>query len=71
MQKTLSLPEFINSHGVRQLSRDINIDHVTVHYWKHLKSAPRPETALKLIKFSKGKLNWESVYAPYAKSRTK
>lgn len=67
MSSKLTLNQYIENIGAANLGRRIGVSRQCVHKWYRFETYPRPYIAKQIIKNSRGKVSWESIYEPYFK----
>ncbi len=68
---TLTLAQFIETKSLSKLGALLDASPSAVYTWKHYITSPRPSQAAKLIKLSRNRLTWESIYSPYVAHKNK
>ena len=56
MKATAKFADWAKDYGVSSLATDLGVSRKTPYSWFSGRSFPRPETAAKIVKLSKGKL---------------
>jgi hypothetical protein len=64
----MNIVTLIEKFGVNAIADIANVSTMSVYNWKNLESIPRPETALRLIVWSNGFIDWEGIYYLYFKN---
>ena len=65
----MTLQKYIKLIGIKKVCEIYNVSNSTVDQWLKLVSAPRPETALMIIRKTRGRVSWEGIYKPIALKR--
>lgn len=64
--KKPTLQEYIEKHGVIKIAAALGCAKNSVYLWLNLEVQPSFQYAVALIKLSKGNLDFNSIYQPFA-----
>lgn len=67
----MTLSQFIEKVGVSKLAFVLDVTPAAVSHWRSGKNTPPPVYAYKIIKLSNHSLDFDSIYLPFVKKRTK
>jgi DNA-binding transcriptional regulator YdaS (Cro superfamily) len=57
----MTLCDWIKKTGAKKVARLLNVDPSTVSLWRNGRSTPRPKTMQKIIKITKGKVDYRGI----------
>lgn len=57
--------KWLNSQSPTELSKRLGIGVYPIFHWRNGRSLPRPDTMVKLVKLSKGKVSYEAIIKHY------
>lgn len=60
--ETMDLPAFIRSRGLDALASRLGVSRFAVKSWLYGERLPRPETAQKIIRESRGRVTMDAIY---------
>lgn len=65
MSKKLNLQQYISLVGKHEVAKITDLDWHVVNKWSNMSRRPSTEAAWKLIKHSRGILDFNSIFEPY------
>lgn len=69
MPNKITIHQYIDKVGRLAVADSLGITRQCVFNWYHHVTMPRPIYANRLIKISKGLLDWEHIYKPYFRTK--